>query len=39
LPAVDGDVILAVHRVAAAIVRSLEQTRVLHERGGQYEPA
>jgi predicted dehydrogenase len=39
LPVVDGGVILTVHRVTAAIGRSLESTQVLHERGGQYEPA
>jgi len=38
-PAVNRDVIATVHRVTAAIGGSLEASQVLHERGGQYEPA
>ena len=38
-PSIDGEAILAVHRVLEAIGRSSESAQVLHERGGIYEPA
>lgn len=37
LPAVDGHVILTIHRVATAIGCSLESNHVWHQRGGRYE--
>ena len=39
LPPTDGEAVLAVHRVLEAIGRSSESAGVLHERGGNYEPA
>lgn len=39
LPPTDGEAIRSVHRVLEAIGRSSESAEVLHDRGGNYEPA